>query len=193
MNNRHDFYYKKAKEENYKARSVYKLEEAQKKFNFIKSNDFVLDVGCSPGSFSQYMLNKVLKTGSVIGVDIIPTTFKHERFQFIEGNIRDINLDEFVSVNKLFNIVISDAMPNTTSDKETNHLRSISLCDIIFKSTINVLKTGGHLFIKTFDGRDLNDFKSDLSDHFTKVSTFKPKSSRNESREIFLLASSKKE
>ena len=84
-------------------------------------------------------------------------------------------------------------MPNTTSDKETNHLRSISLCDIIFKSTIDVLKTGGHFFIKTFDGRDLNDFKSDLSEHFTKVSTFKPKSSRNESREIFLLASSKKE
>lgn len=192
MKNRHDFYYKKAKDENYKARSVYKLEEAQKKFAFIKSNDFILDVGCSPGSFSQYMFNKILKTGSIIGIDIIPTTFKHERFRFIEGDIRDINLDEIVPANKLFNIIISDAMPNTTSDKETNHLRSISLCDIIFRNTINFLKIGGHFFIKTFDGRDLNAFKTDLSSHFTKVSTFKPKSSRDESREIFLLASSKK-
>lgn len=193
MKNRHDFYYKKAKDENYKARSVYKLEEAQKKFNFIKQNDFILDVGCSPGSFSQYMINKILKTGHIIGVDIIPTTFKHEKFTFIEGDIKDINLLDIIPSNKFFDIIISDAMPNTTSDKETNHLRSISLCDTIFRNTIDFLKVGGYLFIKAFDGRDLNIFKKDLSSYFTKVSVFKPKSSRDESREIFILGSFKKE
>ena len=120
-----DFYYKKAKEENYKARSVFKLEEAQNKFKFIKSSDRVLDIGCSPGSFSQYMLNKILKSGFVVGVDIIPNYFSHQRFTFILGDIKEMNLKTFNNIE--FDVIISDAMPNTTSDKETNHFRSIAL------------------------------------------------------------------
>ena len=165
-----DFYFKKAKEENYKARSVFKLEEAQNKFKFIKSSDTVLDVGCSPGSFSQYMLNKILKSGSVVGVDILPNSFAHQRFTFILGDI----------------VVVSDAMPNTTSDRETNHFRSISLCRSIFNLAKDVLKDSGHFFIKVFDGKDLQDFKKELSEYFDSVNVFKPKSSRDESREIFL-------
>ena len=93
-----DFYFKKAKEENYKARSVFKLEEAQNKFKFIKSSDRVLDVGCSPGSFSQYMLNKILKSGSVVGVDILPNSFAHQRFTFILGDIKDMDSSTFDNV-----------------------------------------------------------------------------------------------
>lgn len=182
----HDYYFKKAKKENYKARSVYKLEEAQKKFNFIKSSDSVLDVGCSPGSFSQYMLDKVLKTGNVVGVDIIPTTFAHKRFSFIEGDIKNIDIETLYPDK--FDVVVSDAMPNTTSDKETNHLRSISLAGHIFELTKRVLKDGGHFFIKVFEGRDLDNFKKYVSKYFDTVVFFKPKSSRDESREIFLFA-----
>ncbi len=80
-----DYYFKKAKEENYKARSVFKLEEAQNKFKFIKPSDIILDVGCSPGSFSQYMLNKILKTGFVVGVDILPNSFAHQKFKYYQN------------------------------------------------------------------------------------------------------------
>ena len=179
-----DFYFKKAKEENYKARSVFKLEEAQNKFKFIKSSDTVLDVGCSPGSFSQYMLNKILKSGSVVGVDILPNSFAHQRFTFILGDIKDMDITTFN--NTLFDVVLSDAMPNTTSDRETNHFRSISLCRSIFNLAKDVLKDSGHFFIKVFDGKDLQDFKKELSEYFDSVNVFKPKSSRDESREIFL-------
>ncbi len=192
MKNRHDYYFKKAKLENYKARSVYKLQEAQEKFKFITPKDYVLDVGCSPGSFSQYMLKNLLKQGHVVGVDILPCTFKHERFTFIQKDIREVDLHSLLQNGKLFDIIVSDAMPNTTQDKETNHLSSISLCNVIFRATIESLKIGGHFFIKTYDGRDLNDYKKTLMDYFTKVSTFKPKSSRDESREIFIFAYSKK-
>ena len=179
-----DFYFKKAKEEHYKARSVFKLEEAQNKFKFIKSSDRVLDVGCSPGSFSQYMLNKILKTGSVVGVDILPNSFAHQRFKFILGDIKEIDISAFDDI--LFDVVVSDAMPNTTSDKETNHFRSISLCRSIFELAKDVLKDGGHFFIKVFDGKDLQDFKKELNEYFESVNVFKPKSSRDESREVFL-------
>lgn len=181
-----DFYYKKAKEENYKARSVFKLEEAQNKFKFIKSSDRVLDIGCSPGSFSQYMLNKILKSGFVVGVDIIPNSFSHQRFTFILGDIKEMNLTTFD--NMKFDVVVSDAMPNTTSDKETNHFRSMALAKSIFNLTKEVLKNGGNFFIKVFDGKDLPDFKKELKENFESVEVFKPKSSREESREIFLFS-----
>lgn len=186
MKNIQDYYFKKAKKENYKARSVYKLEEAQKKFNFIKPSDLVLDIGCSPGSFSQYMLGKILRSGKVVGVDIIPTTFSHKRFTFIEGDIKTMDIEMFEGVK--FDVIVSDAMPNTTSDKETNHLRSVSLASYIFNLSKEVLKEDGNFFIKVFEGRDLPDLKNDVSCYFEKVSIFKPKSSRDESREIFLFA-----
>lgn len=181
-----DFYYKKAKEENYNARSVFKLEEAQNKFKFIKSSDRVLDIGCSPCSFSQYMLNKIIKSGSVIGVDIIPNSFSHPKFTFILGDIKEMNLKTFNDIK--FDVVISDAMPNTTSDKETNHFRSISLSKSIFNLAKEVLKNEGIFFIKVFDGKDLPDFKNELKEYFKSVEVFKPKSSRDESREIFLFS-----
>ena len=179
-----DFYIKKAKEENYKARSVFKVEEAQNKFKFIKSSDRVLDVGCSPGSFSQYMLNKILKSGSVVGVDILPNSFSHQKFTFILGDIKDMDSSTFNDIE--FDVVVSDAMPNTTSDRETNHFRSISLCKAIFNLAKDVLKNEGNFFIKVFDGKDLNEFKKELSEYFESVNVFKPKSSRDESREVFL-------
>ncbi|MEI0560493.1 SAM-dependent methyltransferase [Brachyspira pilosicoli] len=181
-----DFYFKKAKEENYKARSVFKLEEAQNKFKFIKSSDNVLDVGCSPGSFSQYMLNKIIKTGSVVGVDILPNSFSHQRFKFILGDIKEMDASTFDNIE--FDVVVSDAMPNTTSDRETNHLRSIGLCEKIFYLAKDVLKYNGNFFIKVFDGKDLPNFKKELNDYFDSVTVFKPKSSRDESREVFLFA-----
>ena len=181
-----DFYYKKAKEENYKARSVFKLEEAQNKYKFIKSSDRVLDIGCSPGSFSQYMLNKILKSGSVVGVDILPNSFSRPKFTFILGDIKEMNLTTFDNIK--FDVVVSDAMPNTTSDKETNHFRSMALAKSIFNLTKEVLKSEGNFFIKVFDGKDLPDFKKELKENFESVDIFKPKSSREESREIFLFS-----
>lgn len=186
MKNRHDHYYKKAKEEKYAARSVYKLEEAQKKYNFLKASDNILDIGCSPGSWSQYMLTKIIKSGQIVGVDILPVSFSHPNFKFIQKDVRDLTKED--TENIMFDSVVSDAMPNTTSDKETNHLRSISLAEIIFRFAKPHIKKGGSFFIKVYDGRDFPSYRKMLSENFEFVDVFKPKSSRNESRELFIFS-----
>lgn len=187
MKKRHDYYYKKAKAENYAARSVYKLEEAQKKFSFIHSNDLILDVGCTPGSWSKYLLDKILKGGYIVGVDIIFCSFSHPRFKFMKTDIFNTPA-ESLRPDRYFDTVISDAMPNTTQDKETNHYQSISLGESVFALLPSLLRSGGNFFIKLYDGGDFPNFKKKLKDCFEEVKIFKPKSSRDESREIFLFA-----
>lgn len=189
MKKRHDFYYKKAKQENYAARSVYKLEEAIQKYAFITPHDRVLDVGCAPGSWSSYLLRKTIVSGSIVGVDILACEITDRRFTFLQGDIATLSFD---GIDTPFDVVISDAMPNTTMDKETNHYQSIGLADAILYRVRDVLKEGGHFFIKLYDGGDFPRFKNDLAKQFSSVRVFKPKSSRNESRELFLFAKERK-
>ncbi len=184
MKKRHDYYFNKAKQENYRARSVYKLEEAQKKYKFLKSSDNIIDIGCCPGSWTQYLLEHIVKSGSILGVDILESTLSHPKFKFIQKDIKEIT-DEDID-NAIFDVAVSDAMPNTTGDVQTNHFRSINLATAIANFVIEHLKEGGHFFIKVYDGADLIAYKKYLKKHFSLVDTFKPKSSRDESREIFL-------
>ncbi len=187
MKKRHDYYFNKAKKENYAARSIYKLEEAQKKYKFIKSKDNIIDLGCSPGSWSKYLLEKVAKNGSVVGVDLLSPSFSHPKFNFIQKDIKEITAEDIGEV--IFDVALSDAMPNTTGDRETNHFRSISLCYTIINFVMPYLKDGGYFFVKVYDGRDLPEYKKYLKEHFSFVDTFKPKSSRDESREVFIFCS----
>ena len=188
MKKRHDHYFNKAKKDNYAARSIYKLEEAQKKYKFINSKDNVIDIGCSPGSWSQYLLEHIIKTGFVTGIDILPATFSHPKFNFIEKDIKEITIDDIGDT--VFDVAVSDAMPNTTSDKETNHFRSIALAYTITNFVILYLKEDGFFFIKVYDGRDLTEYKKYLKQYFNSIDVFKPKSSRDESREIYIFCKS---
>lgn len=180
-----DRYFRKAKEEQYLARSVYKLEEAVAQFKFIRPADRVLDVGCAPGSWSQYLTRKIITTGSVTGIDILPVQFKHPKFTFLQADIKTIDAAALTAAGR-FSAVISDAMANTISDPEANHYRSINLCRVITRALPALLASGGHFFIKVFDGPDLTAYRSELKQMFASVSNFKPKSSREESRELFL-------
>ncbi|MEK6793481.1 MAG: RlmE family RNA methyltransferase [Spirochaetota bacterium] len=180
-----DRYFRKAKEEQYLARSVYKLSEALEKFSFIRPADRVLDVGCAPGSWSQFLTRSVITTGSVTGIDILPVQFSHPHFTFIQGDIKTIDAASLVR-GGLFSAVISDAMANTIADPEANHYRSINLCRVITRALPALLSRGGHFFIKVFDGPDLTAYRTELKAMFATVANFKPKSSREESRELFL-------
>ncbi len=183
-----DYYFKKAKQEKYPARSVYKLEEIDNKCRLIKKGIKILDIGCSPGSWSRFMLKKIGR-GSILGIDINNSIrIEDTRFTFMPGNIFDIESARIQKYIQAFDLITSDAAPNTTGDSFTDSQKSLDIVKRVFQIARDTLKPGGSVVAKVFQGRDLKVFVDGLKEDFSRVILFKPKSSRKESREIFLIA-----
>jgi len=183
-----DYYFKKAKQDKYPARSVYKLEEIDNKCRLIKKDIKILDIGCSPGSWSQFMLKKIGR-GSILGIDINNSIrIEDTRFTFMPGNIFDIESSRIQKYIQAFDLITSDAAPNTTGDSFIDSQKSLNIVKRVFQIARDTLKPGGSVVAKVFQGRDLKAFVDGLKEDFSRVTLFKPKSSRKESREIFLIA-----
>ncbi len=188
-----DFYYKKAKKEQYPARSVYKLEEAQKKYRFLRKGDAVLDLGCSPGSWSLYASEIVGLKGVVVGVDLKEVVEQTSRpggaeIHWFCHDIRDPELLPLVrAIRPRFKVLLSDMAPQTTGNRWTDHQKSISLCKKSLELSGILLHESGHFFCKAFQGEDFPEFVQEVKKVFQQVKIFKPKSSRTESREVFVL------
>ena len=187
-----DYYFNKAKEDNYPARSVYKLEEAQKKYGFLRKGDVVLDLGCQPGSWSMYAARIVGSQGLVVGVDI-----QEGKKTNISGAARivwlcqDITADDAVAALQRiatdFRVVLSDMAPRTSGNKWVDQQQSLRLARRSLEIAEELLEKGGNYFSKVFQGEDVPDFISDVRARFKVTRIIKPKSSRSESREIFVL------
>lgn len=186
-----DYYFKKAKQENYPARSVYKLEEAQQKHRFIKFGDKILDLGCHPGSWSLYAAKIAGEKGVLVGVDLQKSNFAHVSgsacIEFICTNIFDIEFIDVIADKMPFQVVISDLAPKTTGNRFTDHLKSIELSRRALGIACQVLCRGGHFYCKVFQGEDFSSFVDQVRHCFNKTKIVKPKSSRVESREVFVL------
>jgi len=187
-----DHYFKKAKSEGYPARSVYKLKEAQERFRVLKKNDRVLDLGCHPGSWSMYAAKTVGPGGLVVGIDIqatkAPKIAGAAGIRMIHG---DINADETragLSEDGGFNAVLSDMAPKTTGNRLVDERRSLDLVECALGVARKFLVPGGVFYCKIFEGPELKETVEGIGRFFTKVRIFKPKSSRSESREVFILA-----
>jgi len=183
-----DHYYKLAKEKNYSARSAFKLEEIDKKYKLIKKKMSVLDLGASPGSWTEYVLRKTESTASIIAIDLKPLETKlADKVQFFLHDITQLSEKEIPS-DKKFDIVLSDMAPNTSGNKGLDHQRSLELCYEVVKQTKLHLKTGGSMICKVFQGEDLQSFVLDeVKPIFKSYKQFKPKSTRSESVEIFII------
>ncbi|MBA7638958.1 Ribosomal RNA large subunit methyltransferase E [subsurface metagenome] len=181
-------YFKKAKKEKYSARSVYKLEEINNKYQLIKNGFQVLDIGCAPGSWSQYLLKKI-GNGKIVGIDIKKNVqISDKRFTFIHGNIFHID-EKFLNSNRnTFNLITSDAAPNTTGNKFVDSQNSLAIVKKVFRIAQSVLKINGSIIAKVFQGEDLKAFIDGVRIDFLKIVLFKPKSSRKESNELFIIA-----
>ena len=190
-----DHYYKKAKKENYPARSVYKLEEAHKRFSIFNKGDTVLDLGCHPGSWSIYAAKMVGTQGKVIGIDLQKSnkySFANAaKMELVCGDIYDDELFDSLSSEE-FKVVLSDMAPKTTGHKFSDHLKSIELSRRALEISKIVLPTGGNFYCKVFQGEDFPDYVAEVKVVFKKVKVVKPKSSRVESREVFVLGRNKK-
>ncbi len=187
-----DYYFKKAKKENYPARSVYKLVEAHEKHTILKSGDKVLDLGCHPGSWSLYSAKIVGPSGLVVGIDL-----KNEKKIQQAGKAKiiaifaDIMAPETIPLlaeyAEKFDVVISDMAPKTTGNKWSDQQHSLDLCRQALFLADQLLKTGGNFYCKVFEGEDFKLFFESVREKFEFAKIVKPKSSRKESREVFVL------
>ncbi|OAG28081.1 RlmE family RNA methyltransferase [Thermodesulfatator autotrophicus] len=185
-----DYYAKKAKQEKYPARSVYKLKEADQKYRLLRRGQKVLDLGAAPGSWSKYALEKVGKTGLVVGVDLNPVKVSAPNFVFFQADIFELSPEELCEKTgvSVFDAVLSDMAPKTTGDRSGDHFRSVHLAERALEIAEKVLKPGGVFLVKVFEGEAFPRFVEEVKKRLGPVKRFRPKSTRSESREIFVLA-----
>jgi 23S rRNA (uridine2552-2'-O)-methyltransferase len=187
-----DHYFKQAKKENYPARSVYKLEEAQKKYQFMKSGDTVLDLGCQPGSWSIYAARITGSKGLVVGVDLqegkkVSIARAADIIWLCDDIISEGIIGKLQEIRKSFRILLSDMAPRTTGNKWVDQQQSLSLARRVVELAAELLVKDGSLYVKVFEGEDFKPFVDSVRKSFKTVKIVKPKSSRRESREVFIL------
>ncbi|MGB6289984.1 MAG: RlmE family RNA methyltransferase [Desulfobulbales bacterium] len=187
-----DYYFKKAKKENYPARSVYKLEEAQKKYRFLQTGNGVLDLGCQPGSWSIYAARIVGPAGLVVGVDLqegkkISIAKAAEIIWFCDDITADYIVEKIQKIRKDFRTILSDIAPRTSGNKWVDQQQSLNLARRVLDLAGELLESGGNIYVKVFEGEDFREFVDSVRKSFKTVKIVKPKSSRSESREVFVL------
>lgn len=190
-----DHYTRKAKNDQFPARSVFKLKEIQRKYNLIQKGYSVLDLGCSPGSWLLYAAELVGKTGQVTGIDKTEVAIQLPgQVKVIAGDIFDILKANPLSdsIGCRFNVVLSDMAPSTTGNKIVDSARSYELSQAALYLSRERLLTGGSLVCKIFQGEDFQSFVLDVKGCFQKQKIFKPKSSRKTSKEIYVIGMGKK-
>lgn len=184
-----DYYFLKAKQENYPARSVYKLKEMDSRFHLLKAGMHVLDLGAAPGSWSLGAAEKVGKTGLVLAADIQETlTVFPDNVLFMQEDVfeRSAEFEAVLAKFAPFDLVMSDMAPFTTGNKFTDQSRSHDLCVQALEIAKLYLKPGGNFIVKIFMGPDVQEYLVTLRKLFVRVQGFKPQSSRSESKRNFL-------
>lgn len=185
-----DYYYRRAREERYRSRAAYKLIEAVKKYGFIHPGDVVVDLGSAPGGWLQAARRIVGEGGFVLGVDLREVKpLNYGNVHVVIGDIREMDtLNRIKAVlPRPADAVISDASPNISGVWELDHARQIELAEAALKIASSVLKADGSFFTKVFQGELFNQFLREVKKHFIRVEIFKPRASRKESAEIYVL------
>ena len=187
---RRDFYYRKAKEEDYRSRAAYKLAQANEKFIFIAPGDVVLDLGASPGGWLRVIRKIVGTKGFVLGVDLSEIEpFDFSNVLTIVGDITATDTKERITaiLPRKADVVTSDVSPNVSGIWEVDHARQVDLAEKSLQIAISVLRENGHFFVKVFQGELFNRFLNTVRKNFSEVKVVKPKASRKESAEIYVL------
>ena len=186
-----DYYFHKAKKENYPARSVYKLEEAQRRHRFLKPGRRVLDLGCHPGSWSLYAAEAVGPKGLVVGIDLQAGETRQKSGAEIIRLCYDVRLSGLADILLArwpgFHTLLSDMAPATTGSRFADHQKSLILCRRALELAERLLHPGGSLYVKAFQGGDFPEFLAECESLFDEARVVKPQSSRRESRELFVL------
>ena len=181
-----DLYFKRSKVEGFRSRSAYKLLELDKKFKFFKKKMELVDLGSCPGGWSQVSRKKIVE-GKILAIDInemekIPGV----NFLKLDINDREIyNKIKFFFIGKV-DAVISDMAANTSGNKDLDSIQTGELCTNAMNLAFNILDSDGIFISKLFMGISYNEIYTNAKKKFKKVVIFKPKSSRKESREVYI-------
>ncbi len=189
-----DFYTKKAQKEGYPARSVYKLQEIQAKFNVLKKGSRVLDVGAAPGSWTLYVMKMLGNEGFLSSIDLKPLAveIKNSNFFFVQGDAFDQENIRLLAEKGPYDTVLSDAAPSTTGNKIVDTERSIQLIESIYNTALQVLAPGGSFVFKMFQGGKEKELLADMKKHFNSVKILKPQATRQNSFETFVVGQGRK-
>ena len=181
-----DQFFKKSKTLGYRSRASFKLIELNKKFNFIKSNTNLLDLGSFPGGWSQVAI-KIITSGKIMSVDIREMN-PLKNVEFLKGDImeKDTKLAIIQYFKSNLDVIISDMAADTTGNKSLDSIRTNQLCADVINFSKDILKPKGVLVTKIFMGEDFLEVKKLAKSIFKKVNFFKPESSRKESKETYL-------
>jgi len=190
-----DYYYRLAKEEQYRSRAAYKLFEAVKRYGFIRPGDVVVDLGAAPGGWMQASRKIVGEAGFVLGIDIKSVEpIDDANVRSVEGDITELDTVENVRelLPRAADVVLSDVSPNISGIWELDHARQIDLARRALQLAASVLRHEGNFFVKVFQGEMLDDFIFEVRQCFVSVRLVKPRASRRESAEIFVLGLKKR-
>jgi 23S rRNA (uridine2552-2'-O)-methyltransferase len=188
-----DHYFSRAKKEGFRARSVYKLEEVDRRVRLLRPGQRVLDLGCHPGSWLQYCARVVGKRGLVIGVDTRKITIElPPQVKFIQADVFEISPADLHHFSEEFDLVLSDLAPATTGIRSVDSNRSSLLFQRALALADDLLVPGSHFLGKIFQGSGFDAIVQELKSKFRKVKGIKPRATRKESKEIYLVAMDKK-
>ena len=184
-----DFFVKQAQKDGYRSRAAYKLLEIDERDHILKPGMLVIDLGAAPGSWSQVARQKLKSTGKVIALDILEMA-PLSGVEFIQGDFREEG--PVLEIQKYFNnqqpdLVISDMAPNMSGIVISDQANSMYLAELALAFSIEHLNYGGNFLVKTFQGRDFDQFLRAMRLSFKQVVIRKPKASRDRSNELYLL------
>ena len=189
----HDHWFKEAKRAGWRSRAAFKLIEIDDKRKVLKPGDRVLDLGAAPGSWLQVAAERIGSRGLAVGIDLqlIRADFPANNIHVIQGDAAALEPDQLtdlgLATDVIFDVLLSDMAPATTGNKDTDHYRSMRLCHLVLDLATRWLRPGGQLVMKSFEGPASKELTDRLREMFETVRPAKPKASRAESREMFLV------
>lgn len=189
-----DFWSRKAFQEGFPARSVYKLKEMNEKFKLIPRGGTVLDLGASPGSWTLYLLRTLSSDSKIVACDLNPLSsdVKAENLVFIQGDLNDAEVRQKIREAGAYDTVVCDAAPLTTGNKIVDTARSSQLVEMAIWYAEKMLKPGGNFCVKMFQNGDQQASLKKMREIFTTAKGFKPEACRSESFETYLVGLKKK-
>jgi len=183
-----DYYRRTAKKEGFRSRAAYKLLEINNSYHVIQKGMYVIDLGCAPGGWLQVANKAVGSSGKILGVDLRPVD-PLPNVVFIQGAVDDNSLAEKIlnAMGRKVNVILSDVAPNVSGVWQLDHARQISLTQNAVSLADGVLVRNGSAVLKAFEGEMFNELRDDLKKKFSRVHLYKPRSSRKESSEMYLV------
>jgi 23S rRNA (uridine2552-2'-O)-methyltransferase len=176
-----------ARAEGFRSRAVYKLQEIQQKYGFLRAGTVVLDLGAAPGSWTQWCVHQGCH---VVAVDRLPMD-PLPGATVVCADLQDENAQAVIQealAGRVPQVILSDMAPNTTGHRATDHLQVMALCDLVLSWALMMLPVGGCMVMKSFDGAETQDFLKACRRDFDRVSRYKPDASRKESSEFYIIA-----